>query len=317
MRNRRSLSAPASAPAPALPDAIEAEVLFPRSLLMACRRLTRSVAPRLALAVIALAIGAAPIRAARADIVMMADENDITISENQVDQWIFRNSSTTNSPKGKLDDALQTHISLIANTVGLTDEQRKRLELAGKGDIARFWSLVVRLKQKYPGGRMSQEKFNQMWQEVQPLTTRFAAGLHGRYSLFEKMLPGILSESQLQAYTAEEKARRVRHFRAKVEATVQILDQRVPMTDAQRKKFIELTVTKTEPPLAFGQNDFYLILWRMSQIPEADLRPVFDEEEWKVLNVQLDQVRGMRQWVEQMEGKIEEDPNNPAPAVAF
>ena len=49
----------------------------------------------------------------------------------------------------------------------------------------------------------------------------------------------------------------------------------------------------------------------------SDLRPVFDEEEWKVLNVQLDQVRGMRQWVEQMEGKIEEDPNNPAPAVAF
>ncbi len=89
------------------------------------------------------------------------------------------------------------------------------------------------------------------------------------------------------------------------------------MTDAQRKKFVELTVTKTEPPLAFGQNDFYLILWRMSQIPEADLRPLFDDEEWKVLNTQLDQVRGMRQWVEQMEGKLDDDPNNPAPAIAF
>lgn len=307
MRNRRS---PRS-------DAPPAQVVLPRSSAAARPRRGGSLALRLVLVLAGVAVVPLPMRAARADVVMMADENDITISENQVEQWIFRNSSTPTSAKGKLDDALQTHISLIANTVGLNDEQRRRLELAGKGDIARFWSLVVRLKQKYPGGRMSQEKFNQMWQEIQPLTTRFAAGLHGRHSLFEKMLPGILSESQLQTYAAEEKARRVRHFRAKVEATVQILDQRVPMTDAQRKTFVELTVTKTEPPLAFGQNDFYLILWRMSQIPEADLRPLFDDEEWKVLNTQLDQVRGMRQWVEQMEGKLDDDPNNPAPAIAF
>lgn len=250
---------------------------------------------------------------------VVVNQNDITISENQVEQWIFRTSNGNSTARERLQDALQTQINLVATSTGLNDEQRRRLEIAGKGDIARFYGTVELLKRKYPGGTLSQEKFNQMWTDIQPLTNRLSAGLHGRRSLFEKVLPVILDESQWGTYSAEIQARQARHYRAKIEAAVVILDQRVPMTDDQRKRFVSVALEKSTPPAVFGQNDFYVILWKMSQLPETDLKPIFDEKEWKVLSAQFDQVRQMRGWIEQQEAGLDDDPDKPVAAgqIAF
>jgi len=246
------------------------------------------------------------------DAVVIENANQFVVSENQIEQWVFRNNNGNISAKQKVDSGLQIEIELVKTAVTLTEDQQKKLELAGRGDIARFFGELDVHKKKFPAGSMTQEKFNEMWQKIQPLTARYQAGLHGRGSLFYKMLPIILTSQQWEQFQEQDRERQRRHYRAKIEVVLTVLDQRLPMTREQRQKFIEVVMAKSEPPKVYGQSDYYLIMWRISQIPDEHLKPLFDEQEWKVFIRTTQQVRGMRQWIEQMEGGLDDDPDKPA-----
>jgi len=78
-----------------------------------------------------------------------------------------------------------------------------------------------------------------------------------------------------------------------------MLESGLPLRDEQRQKLITLIVENTKPPRRFGNTDYYVILWNVSQVPKDKLQPLFDDAEWKLLSRQLDQVRGMEHWLKQ------------------
>src|SRR5258708_1205247 len=68
---------------------------------------------------------------------VMADEN--------FEQWIFREFQNAAGARGRLDSLLTLNIESVAQVCGLTESQRQKLWLAGRGDIKRFFDSVDEL----------------------------------------------------------------------------------------------------------------------------------------------------------------------------
>ena len=226
-------------------------------------------------------------------------QNQFEIDEKQFDSFVFENLQTAAAARKRLDALLELRTNDVDRTCRLSEPQRRKLQLAGRGDIKNFFEQVEALRKKFMLVRKDQNKFNDLWQEIQPLQLTLKAGLHGDESLFFKTLRNALNPEQLSRYLQVDGQRRAYQYRAKVELVVAMLDNTLPLRDQQRQKLIALIVENTRPPRRFGNADFYVILWNTSQIPKDKLRPLFDDAEWKALSQQLDQARGMEHWLKQ------------------
>jgi hypothetical protein len=221
------------------------------------------------------------------------------IPENQFDSWVFQTFPDAHSARKKLDEKLDLLAEDIERACQLSESQRQKLRLAGRGDILRFFDQVEVVRQKFLLVRKDQNKFNQIWQDISPLQVRFQAGLHDSDSLFVKTLRNMLDDRQRVAYDKIDGERRRLQYRARVELIVAMLDNVLPLREQKRQKFISLILEKTKPPRHFGQQDYYVVMWNISKIPEADLKALFDDTEWKILREQFHQVRGMEEWLKQ------------------
>ena len=228
------------------------------------------------------------------------------MQENQFDSWVFQNFPTAQAARAKLDQMLALHTEDVDRGCRLTDTQKKKLQLAGRGDIKRFFEEVDVVRKKFLLIRKDQNKVNEIWQDISPLQISFMAGLHGDRSLFHKTLQNMLNGEQRKNYETFSGERRQFQFRAKVELVVAILENSLPLRDEQRQKLITLIVEQTKPPRFYGQMDYYIVMWNVSKLPEAKLKPLFDNAEWKILNQQFVQVRGMEQWFQQ-NGALKDD----------
>ncbi len=54
---------------------------------------------------------------------------------------------------------------------------------------------------------------------------------------------------------------------------------------------------ETKPPLNFGQYDHYLVMYRLAHMPPARIQPLLDDRQWKALQPQLNQYRGMQSFL--------------------
>lgn len=222
------------------------------------------------------------------------------IQEDQFDSWIFQNFPTAAAARKKLDQMLSLQMDDVDRACQLTESQKKKLLLAGRGDMVLFYEKVEVVRKKFLLVRKDQQKFNEIWVDISPLQVKFQAGLFGDDSLYHKTLRNMLKGEQLSKYSQVDGERRKFQYRAKVELVVAMLENAMPLRDEQRQKLITLIVDETKPPRSFGQQqDYYIVMWNISKIPEKTLRPLFRDAEWKVLNQQFAQVRGLEQWLKQ------------------
>ncbi len=220
--------------------------------------------------------------------------------ENQFDQWVFQNFPTATGARKKLEQMLTLQMDDVDRACQLSDAQKKKLLLAGRGDILRFFESVEVVRKKFLLVRKDQQKFNEIWQDISPLQVKFQAGLFSDDSFYHKTLRNMLKGEQLSKYSEIDNERRKFQYRAKVELVVAMLENALPLRDEQRQKVIALIVEETKPPRSFGQQqDYYIVMWNISKIPEKTLKPLFSDAEWKVLNQQFAQVRGLEQWLKQ------------------
>ncbi|HLQ43829.1 MAG TPA: hypothetical protein VK137_03800, partial [Planctomycetaceae bacterium] len=217
----------------------------------------------------------------------------------------------------------ETQLKLQAEEVdracGLTEAQKKKLQLAGRGDIKRFFERVEELRKKFLLVRRDQQKFNEIWQDIQPLQMTLNSGLFDDQSFFHKTVRRTLTAEQAGHYEQVERERRQFRYRAKVELVVATLENGLPMRDEQRQKLIRLVLDETQPPRKFGQYDYYVVMLQVSKLPENKLKPLFDNAQWKIMRQQFDQVKGMEQFLKQngglaTDGDSDEDAEPTRPA---
>jgi hypothetical protein len=227
-------------------------------------------------------------------------EQNFEMPENQFDQWVFQTFPTATAARKKLEQMLALQMDDVDRACQLSEAQKKKLLLAGRGDILRFFESVEVVRKKFLLVRKDQQKFNEIWQDISPLQVKFQVGLFSDDSFYHKTLRNMLKGEQFSKYSAVDNERRKFQYRAKVELVVAMLENAVPLRDEQRQKVITLIVEETKPLRSFGQQqDYYVVMWNISKIPEKTFKPLFTDVEWKKLNQQFAQVRGMEQWLKQ------------------
>ncbi len=233
-----------------------------------------------------------------AEQLLQVQRGNFEVQENQFDSWIFQNVQTAAARK-RLEQMLTLQMDDVDRACQLTEAQKKKLQLAGRGDVVRFFDEIEVVRKKFLLIRKDQQKFNEIWQDISPLQVKFQAGLFGDDSFYHKTLRNMLKGEQLSKFTTVDDERRKFQYRAKVELVVAMLENALPLRDEQRQKLIKLIVEETKPPRHFGQQDYYIVMWNVSKIPEKRLKPLFSDAEWKALNQQFQQVRGLEQWLKQ------------------
>jgi hypothetical protein len=225
------------------------------------------------------------------NVFMMADEN--------FDQWVFGGGRNSVAGRKRLESLLALQIDQVDRTCALTDAQKKKLQLAGQGDIKRFFNRVEEKRKKFQLVKNDQNKVGEIFQEIQPLQNNLNTGLYGDGSLFVKTLKRTLDADQAAKFDKVQRDKKMFRYRAKIDLAVTMLDRSVGLKAEQRRKLAKLLLEETQPPEKFGQWDYYVVLLQAAELPQDKLKPLFDEVQWKLMTRQLDQAKGMKQFLQQ------------------
>ncbi len=219
--------------------------------------------------------------------------NDFMMDEANFDQWVFQGSGNAAAGKARLESQLKLKIDELTRVCQITDEQKKKLTLAARGDMKRFFDQVEVVRKKFIAVKNDQNAFGNIWQEIQPLQQKQSAGLFVETSLFGKALARTLSEEQQAQYRVVVEERRRFRYRATVEASLITLSNTVTLRSEQHEALLKLLVEETQPPHIFGQYDNYLVLYRLAKLPAKQIKPLLDDRQWKLMQPQLQQGLGL------------------------
>jgi hypothetical protein len=270
------------------------------------------------LSLLAVLVVAAPARAQQAD-----DDDDPPqapvvaqpmFADEDFDQWIFQNRGNFSGARQRLDVLLTLQVEDIDRACKLTDAQKKKLLLTGRGDIKRFFNLYEKAKQKFQLVKNDPQKHQEIWQEIAPLQIMMQSGLFNDDSFLFKALHNTITNEQLQIYQALARDRQAFRHRANIELAVMMIEMNAPLRAEQRRALITLLTNLTKPPRKSGPYGYYITLYQMSQLPEEKLKPLFDEAQWQAARVQMNGFRGIKQWLKQSGQLPDEDDNVKADA---
>lgn len=224
-------------------------------------------------------------------------QNQFEVHESNFDQWVFGSGRTATQGKQRIETLLTLNIEDVDRTCKLAEAQRKKLLLAGRGDIKRYFDEVEVVRKEFLVVRKDQEKFNQIWQKIQPLQTKLATGIYTDESFFLKTVHSTLTSEQAAAYDKAQFERRKMRYFARIDHFVAMMENNLPMRDQQRQQLIKLLQEETRIPRKVGTYDFYVVQYQLANIPEEKLKPLFDKQQWQSMQQQIAQGRGMEQFL--------------------
>jgi hypothetical protein len=223
----------------------------------------------------------------------------VGFTDEQFEQWVFQQYGNAATARTKLKESLELYTEDVDQTCVLSDSQKRKLRLAGQGDIERFFRKFADVKAKFQSVRNDQQKVNEIFQDISPLQAQMTSGLFDRDSLLQKSLVNTINREQFLKYARVDEERRQFHHESKIGLVVTMLDQSASITAEQRRKLAELLRRETKPLRQTGQYDYYAMMYQVSKIPEDKLKPLLDDIQWRVFSQQLVQMRGMEQWLKQ------------------
>lgn len=229
---------------------------------------------------------------------VFADEN--------FDQWLFNNNRNADGARTQFNSQLKLQIEGIGAICGITPVQKQKLLLAGRGDIVRFFEKVEESRKKFQTLKNDQNKINEIFNDIRPLQTRMAMGLFGQGSLFDKTLRTTLNSDQARDWGVAENSRRQFQYRAKIELIISMLDDVAVFDDRQRRELLTFILENTKPPRQTGQYDYYVVMYQLTKVPEEKFKEMLRPPQLRALNRQLNQVRGIEQFLQQ-QGLLEID----------
>jgi hypothetical protein len=217
------------------------------------------------------------------------------MAQDDFDRWVS-GGRTRDQIEHTFESLLALQVESVTRACELSDAQRAKLELAGRGDMKRFSRSLEQLKEKFRQVGQDQQKFNEIAQQVFPLQMKMQTGIFGDSSLYRKIVKQTLNPEQSVLYEQQERQRRMFRYEAKIELVMSNLETTIPLRAEQRQRLVKLLLDETEPPKeSSGQYDYYVVLCQARKLGEAKLKPIFDDAQWQTLKRALDQSRGIEQ----------------------
>jgi hypothetical protein len=218
-------------------------------------------------------------------------------TDEQLDDWVDQIVSGINDrdtpEQGRLDERLTLKLDWIQASCGITGEQKKKLQLAGRRDIKRFLDELREMKRQFRRIKEDPIQFAKMQQRLAEIQTSSAADLFGEASFLSKTLRPTLSDAQNAAYLrAIEESRAFAH-RAAVEQAVQFCDLAIGLNNDQRRRLTELFVNETRRIKRNESSEIslqFMMVLQTAKLSRAKLKAIFDAAQWKVMIALLKQL---------------------------
>jgi hypothetical protein len=123
--------------------------------------------------------------------VMRFNLNTAVVERENFDRWLFADGRSESAHWRDLEDILQTKVDVVGQEHKLTDPQRAKLRLAGRGDIKRFFDQVESRRIDFEVDRHSFRTGHAALLRLEPLSHIYQEGAFGDGSLFAKTLRKI------------------------------------------------------------------------------------------------------------------------------
>jgi hypothetical protein len=107
---------------------------------------------------------------------------------------------TAHAVRGRFEKILKHEIQIIDHVCVLTEAQKKKLELGGRGDIERLLNGIDERMAKIPRIKNDEKKFAEVVHEIARLKQRCESGPFDRDALFRKALEKSLTAEQETKY---------------------------------------------------------------------------------------------------------------------
>jgi hypothetical protein len=209
------------------------------------------------------------------------------INDDDIDQMVFGIGEDAAKARARLDLILSLHIERLEQTCRITEPQKRKLQLAGRGAIKRLLDQVEAVKMRIKSTEDEGEQ-TELVQELSPLQSSIRPSFFEAGSLFSKSLKRILTGAQLAKYEeARRETRRFRH-RVLVDLAVEELDAAVGFREEQRARLTKLLLENTRPvKKSDTQSDSVVFLSQVVNLPESKFVPILDKSQLASLNALL------------------------------
>ena len=202
-------------------------------------------------------------------------------------------------PCAEYEAGFAREIDRLVRICGLTDSQRKNLLAAGRGDIKRFFDRVAEARGRVRALINPRMFVLEARKEAQPLSQERTALAAGESPILTKAIRHTLTAEQSARLKKDDDDRRIFRHRAAVRWTVVMLARSLGLSDDQRRRLETVLLAETRPPGKFGTFDYPIVMNQASLIPEAKLRPFFDDLQWRVLQREFAVARAQGRWLGQ------------------
>lgn len=216
-------------------------------------------------------------------------EAEFQVPAEAFDQWVFQKVGSSRVARIHLLDLLEVRIAAVDAACRLTEDQQRKLTLAGRIDVRQLFDRIEGIRDEFLVVRRDQEAFNKakIWDRTAPLQAAIAGGVFGRGSLYQKVLVSTLAADQQTCWQEVHAERRRYAYEAKIRLTLVALQQSLPLTEDQRNRLVELLLMQTPPPLRVGPYEQHYVLYQFGQLETRDLARLLT----------LSQLRGLRRHV--------------------
>jgi hypothetical protein len=204
----------------------------------------------------------------------------------QFDRWVASQFRS----REELEMLLVRQVRKLTAQCQLREDQSKKLQLAGHGDIKRFMDRIEHVAKIMEDSTSSIDDLRAARIEIQALrmqTLRTPASerLFGEDSLLGKTLTAMLDPHQASARRAALFEQNRQRHKTAIESAAKTLQTNLNLSDRQRDRLTKLLLKETRPPRKFGTApDVGLVLFQLSQISEEKTRPIFDDAQWRIVS---------------------------------
>jgi len=239
------------------------------------------------------------------------------LDDSYLDQCVFGSVAQQGGGRAWFGQRMTMALNEVERSGPIGEAQREKLRLAARGDTKRFFDLMEEKRKRFQLVKDDQNKLNEFRQELRPLMTFVNNGPFGPGSILGKTIKTTLAADQAAAL---EEARRVRmqfRHRARLDLMVTMMGESLGLTDGQHRRLVDLLVAETKPTGRFGQYkqyEIYLFMYRAALLPEAKLRPIFDDAQWRSVSRSLGMAKGYENFLRTAGLLDRDDGDDPKPA---
>jgi hypothetical protein len=211
----------------------------------------------------------------------------LVMTGDQFDKWVFGRVGGADRARTRLETRLAWEINRVDAICRFTPQQRKKLQIAGQGDIKRFFDRLAEVKAALDrkAGLLDARA---LARELLPVRMQVENNVFVDGSIFIKTLRTTLNPDQLDRFETATRD----FYRLRVQWVAFSLDVGPGFGAEQRARLARIILSETRPLRRYdGAYDFQAILYQASRIPEARLRPIFDHAQWRVLRLHFDEAK--------------------------